>query len=173
MSKAERALFDGIHALPAFPVVLVTVDRNIMTAAAFHFYSFDPPSVMVGIRPRNLTYELIMERREFGINIPAVEQLDAVRVCGSLSGRTVDKFAEAGLTPRAGKAIDSVLIEECPVNLECRVVHQVPYGGSHTWFVGQIHTVHIAPGYAREQALMYWLGEYRAVGEVVYKAERQ
>lgn len=60
----------GIWALPSFPVVLVTVARNIMTAAAFHFYSFDPPSVMVGIMPDKYTYELISSQGEFGINIP-------------------------------------------------------------------------------------------------------
>ena len=42
-------LHDGIIALPSFPVVLVTVETNIMVAGAFHFYSFKPPSVMVGI----------------------------------------------------------------------------------------------------------------------------
>ena len=49
MLKIEKKPFYGILALPAFPVVLVTVNRNIMTASAFSFYSFKPPCVMVGI----------------------------------------------------------------------------------------------------------------------------
>jgi flavin reductase (DIM6/NTAB) family NADH-FMN oxidoreductase RutF len=173
MAKTDRDPFEGIMALPAFPVVLVTVGRNIMTAAAFSFYSFKPPSIMVGIRPESLTYELISEKGEFGINIPTLEQLNAVRLCGSVSGRKEDKFAKAGLTPKPGKAIDSVLVAECPVNLECRVVHQVPFGGSHVWFVGQIQAVHVDDDYGRDKALMYWLGEYRSVGKRVYKAERK
>ena len=76
MGKTEKDSLSGIAALPSFPVVLVTVGQNIMTAAAFHFYSFKPPSVMVGIRPKNLTFELISQKGEFGINIPAREQLD-------------------------------------------------------------------------------------------------
>jgi len=56
-------LHDGIIALPSFPVVLVTVDTNIMVAGAFHFYSFKPPSVMVGIKPEKYTYKLITEKR--------------------------------------------------------------------------------------------------------------
>jgi flavin reductase (DIM6/NTAB) family NADH-FMN oxidoreductase RutF len=173
VAKTGRESFEGIRALPAFPLVLVTVGRNIMTAAAFSFYSFKPPCVMVGIRPENLTFELISENGEFGINIPTTDQIDVARICGSVSGRTEDKFAKAGLTPQAGQAIDSALIAECPVNLECRVVHQVGFGGSHRWFVGEILAVQIEEGYARDQALMYWLSEYRSVGGVVYKVERR
>jgi flavin reductase (DIM6/NTAB) family NADH-FMN oxidoreductase RutF len=173
MGKTERDLSHGIYALPSFPVVLVTAGQNIMTAAAFHFYSFKPPSVMVGIRPENLTFELISQKGEFGINIPTKEQLDAVRVCGSVSGRKENKFEKTGLTPQKGKVIDSFLIKECPVNLECRVVHQVNYEGSHKWFIGQIEAVHIKDDYARDKALMYWLGEYREVGKVLMKIERK
>jgi len=167
MVKTERELFEGIKALPSFPVVLVTVDRNIMTAAAFHFCSLKPPCVMVGIKPGNLTFELISEKREFGINIPAKEQLDVVRICGSISGRTEDKFIKAGVTPQKGTVIDSCLIAECPVSLECRVVHEIRFEGSHRWFIGQIHAVHIDQDYTRDKALMYWLKEYRSVGQIL------
>lgn len=173
MVKTERDLLHGIYALPSFPVVLVTVSRNIMTAAAFHFYSFKPPCVMVGIRPENLTFELISREREFGINIPTREQLDIVRICGSVSGREEDKFKKAGLTPQRGKIIDSFLIEECPVNLECRVVHQIGYAGSHRWFVGRIEAVHIDQDYTRDKALMYWPTEYRRAGDILLKEKRK
>jgi flavin reductase (DIM6/NTAB) family NADH-FMN oxidoreductase RutF len=169
--KASREPFEGIWALPSFPVVLVTVGRNIMTAAAFHFYSFEPPCVMVGIRPDNLTYELIAEKQEYGINLPTTGQLEVVRLCGSVSGRDADKFERAGLTPKKGTKIDSYLIAECPVSIECRVVHEINFPGTHRWFVGQIEAAHIEAGYSREWTLMYWPREYRAVGELLLSAE--
>ena len=125
---------------------------------------------MVGIRPENLTFTLISEKREFGINIPTKEQLDIVRLCGSISGRTEDKFVRVGLTPRKGRAIDSFLIAECPVSIECHVVHEIEFRGSHRWFIGQIQAVHIEEGYTRDRALMYWLREYRSVGEVLLES---
>ncbi|UCH31401.1 MAG: flavin reductase family protein [Candidatus Bathyarchaeota archaeon] len=169
--KAEKKPFYGILALPAFPVVLVTVKRNIMTAAAFSFYSFKPPCVMVGIIPENLTCELILKEREFGINIPTKDQLDIVRICGSVSGRDEDKFEKAGLTPQEGKVISSCLIQECPVSIECLVVHEIDYLGTHRWFVGQIKVVHAEEDYTRDQALMYWPKEYRKVGDVLLKIQ--
>ncbi len=49
--KTEVAPKHGLMAILGFPIVLVTVGRNIMTAAEFSFYSYDPPCVMVGIVP--------------------------------------------------------------------------------------------------------------------------
>jgi flavin reductase (DIM6/NTAB) family NADH-FMN oxidoreductase RutF len=165
--KTERDPFEGILALPGFPVVLVSAEHNVMTAAAFSFYSFRPPCVMVGIRPETWTFSLISEKGEFGINIPSADQLEVVRLCGSVSGRERDKFARAGLTPQASTVIHSVLVAECPVSLECRVVHEVEHGGTHRWFIGEIVATHIATDYTRDHALMYWPGEYRAVGAVL------
>ena len=128
---------------------------------------------MVGIRSENLTFELITEKRDFGINIPTKEQLDIVRICGSISGRTEDKFTKAGVTPQEGRVIESFLIKECPVNLECRVVHQIKLKGSHKWFIGQIQAVHIDEDYTRDKALMYWLTEYRRVGDILLNSKRK
>jgi len=170
--KREVDPVTGMMAIPGFPIVLVTVDNNIMTAAAFSFYSFEPPCVMVGIIPKRLTFELISGKREFGINIPRADQLEIVGVCGSISGREADKFAKTGLTPMKGKVIESFLIEECPVNLECKVVHEVDFGGSHRWFIGEIKAAHINQNYTRDSALMFWAREFRRVGEVIPVEEK-
>ncbi len=167
MKIVRENLHDGIIALPSFPVVLVTVDTNIMVAGAFHFYSFKPPSVMVGIKPEKYTYELITAKKEFGINIPTKDQLDKLHICGTFSGRDGDKYQKAGLTPRQGNKIDSYIIEECPVSLECQVVHQIGYEGSHSWFIGEIREVHIDEDYTRDDALMFWLGQFRTVGQLI------
>ena len=167
--KKQGKTFDGINSLPSFPIVLVTVDKNIMTAAAFHFYSFEPPCVMVGIRPENFTYEQILKKGEFIINIPTKEQIDIVKICGSISGKNEDKFIKAGVTPHKATTVDSFFIKECPVNIECVVVHKIDYEGSHKWFIGKIQTVHIDYKYSRDQALMYWLKEYRSVGNILFK----
>ncbi|MBW6474812.1 MAG: flavin reductase family protein [Anaerolineaceae bacterium] len=171
MKIIEEKLINGIWALPSFPVVLVTVGHNIMTAAAFHFYSFKPPSVMVGIIYDNYTNQLINEYNEFGINIPTTDQIEIVRICGSVSGREgVDKYSLAGITPVSGVKIKSSLIKDCRLNLECEVVHKVDYPGSHQWFIGEVKAVHKDENYSREQALMFWGREYRKVGEFLERA---
>jgi flavin reductase (DIM6/NTAB) family NADH-FMN oxidoreductase RutF len=138
MKRLKKDLSAGIWALPSFPVVLVTARENAMTAGAFHFYSFVPPSLIVGIMPDKYTHGLITEHGDFGINIPTADQIRAVRICGSLSGRDVpDKLARAGLSPFDGAVIESYLIKECPLNIECKVVHTLEYESSHQRFVGR------------------------------------
>jgi len=170
MKEQLTDLSEGIAMLPSFPIVLVTVGSNIMTAAAFHFYSFQPPSVMVGIVPQRYTYELIVSNQEFGVNIPTKEQLPLVRTCGSVSGRDVDKYARAGVTPFRGNKIESCLIRECPLNLECKVVHQIAYEGTHRWFIGEIQAVHVDQTYRHDGSLMFWSGQYRRVGALLQEA---
>lgn len=167
MKIVRDNLFDGITALPSFPVIFVTVEKNIMVAAAFHFYSFKPPSVMVGIKPEKYTYELISSMKEFAINIPNKDQLEKIHICGSVSGRNEDKYEKSSFTSQKGEKIDSYIIKECPVNLECKVVHEISYEGSHKWFIGEIKSVHIDDKYSRSNALMFWLGQFRSVGEII------
>ncbi len=58
-------------------------------------------------------------------------------ICGTKSGRDVDKFEATGMTARPALKVKPPLIEECIVNMECEVTHAVDVG-SHTIFVGRI-----------------------------------
>ncbi len=167
MKNTHKSLMNGIKSLPAFPVVLVTIGENIMVAAAFHFYSFNPPSVMIGIKPEKYSFELIKEKMEFAINIPTVDQLNEVKICGNVSGKTEDKYKLSEFTRQRSNKIDSYIIKECLVNLECSVVHEINYDGSHRWFIGEIQEVHIDKAYRRSDALMFWLGQFRGLGGII------
>ncbi|MFX0181881.1 MAG: flavin reductase family protein [Candidatus Hodarchaeota archaeon] len=166
--KKEVLPLDGILSFPGFPLVLVCVKNNIITVAAVSFFSFkNPPMVMIGIVPKRFSYELIKETMDYSINIPTPNFMKEIKYCGSKSGRDVDKFAETTLTPMKAKKITSVLIKECPVSLECKVVHIINLGGTHVWFVGEVVAAHKMENYNRSQAIMYWPREYRKVGEVL------
>lgn len=95
------------------------------------------------------------------------KELEKVKICGSISGNNINKYDKAGLTAKKGDVIDSLLVADCPVNLECKVVHEVEYNGSHRWFIGEIQAVHIKDNYVRDDALMFWLGQFRTVGDII------
>ncbi len=159
----------GITALPCFPAVLVTVGKNIISVAAFSFCSFEPPMLMIGLKPRNYSYELLIKGEDFGVNIPGYTQADLVSYCGSVSGRDTDKYTRAGITPLKPQRIKSLLIKECPVNIECTKLSRIDTGGSHIWFTGKIEAVFMEEDYNAEDALMFWLGRYRRVGSIIEK----
>lgn len=122
------------------PTVLVSCGRgsraNIITLAWVSPVSIDPPMVAISVAPPRHSHGLISRGREFAVNVPSPRILDAVWYCGTRSGRDVDKFDGAGLTPAAPRAIDTPLVEECFAHIECRVVKAAAVG-DHTLFVGE------------------------------------
>jgi flavin reductase (DIM6/NTAB) family NADH-FMN oxidoreductase RutF len=167
--KREISLKDGRLEFPAFPVVLVTVGENIIAIGLIHVFSFTPPKIGIGVHPKRHSHQLLEKIKDFGVNIPTKELVEKVNICGTVSGRSVDKFKETGLTKMKPKIIKSVLINECPVNLECDKVERLSFKGSHDWFVGEVVATHKEENYEREKALSYWVKEYRVMGDLVLK----
>mgnify|MGYP001046307490 CR=1 FL=1 len=169
MRKSEKSPREGIYAFPPFPVVLVTVRDSIVTVGAVHLFSFNPPMYQIGIIPKSYSYELLEEAKEFIINIPTKGQIEILEFCGTTSGRDVDKFQKLGLTPQRGKIVEAMLIKECPVNIECKVLRKIDLGGSHIWFIGKIVAVHMDKNYDKLATVAYGLErKYREVGKVIY-----
>jgi len=130
------------------PVVLATSGdlggrKNIITLAWTGVVNSEPPMVSISVRPARYSHDLIAQTGEFVVNIPKADHLEAVKLCGSASGRTTDKFAATGLSAVPATEVRAPLIAECPVNLECRV-KQVISLGSHDLFLGEIVAVHVS-----------------------------
>jgi len=160
---------DAEDAFSGFPVVLGTVSGkkdNIITLAMCHVFSFDPPYLGVGIAPRRHSHGLFKASKDFAVNIPSRKMLKAVKVCGSKSGRRVDKFEASGLTKEKAKKIRAPLIAECPVNIECVKVKEIE-AGDHTWFVGEIVAARANPAYQKNKDMLLYWGEYRTIGRLV------
>jgi flavin reductase (DIM6/NTAB) family NADH-FMN oxidoreductase RutF len=168
MTKEELSASDAQDEFSGFPVVLGTVggDRdNIITLAMCHVFSFTPPLIGVGIAPKRFSYGLFRASEDFAINIPDKSMLRAVEICGSKSGRKVDKFEAAGLTKERATKVSAPLVAECPVNIECVKRHEME-AGDHTWFVGEIVAARRRSDQQKRDMLLYW-GDYRTIGELV------
>lgn len=128
------------------PVVLVTaVDgegkANIITLAWAGQACSDPPCVTIAIRPQRFSHGLVVASGEFVVNVPGEGLLESADLCGTVSGRRADKFEETGFTAVPATKVSAPLIEECPVNLECKVIHTLSLG-VHDLFVGEIVAAH-------------------------------
>jgi flavin reductase (DIM6/NTAB) family NADH-FMN oxidoreductase RutF len=83
------------------------------------------PFLTVAVRRSRYTYGLITETGEFSVCLPAKGMEDALKVCGTKSGRDMDKFKELGLTAVKGYEIRVPHILECPVHYECKVDYKI------------------------------------------------
>ncbi len=107
---------------------------NIMSATWVFPLSMDPPLFGVSVSPKRHSFQMIKEGKAFGINIPGADLEEAVKICGTKSGRDCDKFAEAKLTREGGTRVP--LIAECLASIECELVDSIGLG-DHTVFVGK------------------------------------
>lgn len=140
--KSEVSMADAFRLLHPRNTVLLTCTGkdskpNVLTLTWATPTSHSPPLVAVSISPKRYSHRLIEESGEFTINIPTMEIIDKVLKCGRVSGRSVDKFSEAGLTPVPGERVKAPMIRECVAHLECKVVDKVT-PGDHTLFVGEV-----------------------------------
>jgi flavin reductase (DIM6/NTAB) family NADH-FMN oxidoreductase RutF len=128
----------------AFPVpvwVVGTYDAggrpNVMTASWAGICCSKPPCLNVSLRKATYSFAALMERRAFTVSIPSVDQAKEADYFGKASGRDADKFAATGLTAARSDLVDAPYVEEFPLVLECRILHDLEIG-LHTLFVGEI-----------------------------------
>ena len=124
------------------PVWIVgTYDRggkpNIMAAAWVGVCCSEPPCVAVSLRKATYTYGNIQHRKAFTVSLPPAEYVKETDYCGIASGKDVDKFAAARLTPVKSELVDAPYVQEFPLVLECRLLHTIEIG-LHTQFIGEI-----------------------------------
>jgi flavin reductase (DIM6/NTAB) family NADH-FMN oxidoreductase RutF len=81
------------------------------------------PIWTVLVRPSRYTYRGIEHSGCFSVNVPGEDLGYACAVCGSRSGRDIDKFDEAELVHEKGSAVLAPVVGQCPVVYECQVVH--------------------------------------------------
>jgi flavin reductase (DIM6/NTAB) family NADH-FMN oxidoreductase RutF len=172
LMKKELPIAEGLRQLPIRPIYLVSCEhngkKNIITVGMFAFFSGKPSLVGVGLAPSRYSYDLIRQSGEYVVNVVDEKLMEAVRVCGEKSGREVNKFEMAKLTPEKGTKVNAPLIGESPVSIECKVVKEVEVG-DHVWFIGEVLAVHVREGYTWSDGLMLkWIGQeafYFKVGE--------
>lgn len=123
------------------------------------------PAFTVYVRESRYTKELLDKTGEFTISVPLGEiDPEINRICGTLSGRDIDKVKEAKLTLEEAEVNHTPGIKEYPLTIECKVLYvqdqvenQIPAGildrmypkdaegkrDLHTAYIGQIVDAYI------------------------------
>jgi flavin reductase (DIM6/NTAB) family NADH-FMN oxidoreductase RutF len=76
-----------------------------------------------------------------------VRKVDA---CGVLSGKGTDKFSSMGWKQVPAQKVKPPLIDECPVQMECKVKEIVSLG-SHDLFLSEIVALHVKEEVQKEK----------------------
>ncbi|WP_345205567.1 flavin reductase family protein [Chryseobacterium ginsengisoli] len=147
------------------PIALAsTVDKNgeinLSPFSFFNMFSTVPPILIFSPSRRvrdnttKHTLENVLETSEVVIgtvNFPIVQQIS---LASTEYGDGVNEFIKSGLTMKDADLVKPKLIEECPVNFECKVLEVKPLGdqgGAGNLVICEVQKIHIREEYLDEQ----------------------
>ena len=148
---------------------------NALTIAWTGILNTIPPKTYISVRPERYSYNLIKDSGEFVINLPTEKIVKAVDYCGCRTGAKEDKLAKCGLTVSPSVKISAPMIDQSPVNLECKVT-DIVHLGSHDMFIADIVGVNVDESLLDENGKLhlskaglcaYAHGEYFALGKQI------
>ncbi|MDP4087926.1 MAG: flavin reductase family protein [Bacillota bacterium] len=121
----EKAM-ENLHKRGAFLTTQNGDKVNTMTISWGNVgYEWGKPIFTVMVRQSRYTHELIENSGEFTVCVPVGDKMrKALGICGSKSGRDIDKFQAAGIALKDGKVTDTPVIANCDYNYECRIVYK-------------------------------------------------
>lgn len=83
------------------------------------------PIFVVYVRESRYTKALLDKNGEFTVNVSLADpDKEIISLCGTKSGRDMDKIAHLGLTLEDSDTISVPGIKEMPLTLECRVIYK-------------------------------------------------
>ena len=178
----SKELWKPGNMLYPVPAVMVSCKSgnetaNIVTVAWAGTVCSDPAMVSISVRPDRYSHHIILESREFVINLVTEKLTRACDWCGVRSGRDYDKFKEMNLHEYYSDLMETPAIEESPVNIWCRVT-KIEELGSHDMFIAKVAGVTVDDAYmdakgrfALEKTglITYSHGEYYGLGKKLGK----
>jgi flavin reductase (DIM6/NTAB) family NADH-FMN oxidoreductase RutF len=180
----SKTLMDPKNLFYPKPVFLIGANidgkPNFMVVATGCAACADPPMVCISMRPRNYTLKGIRQTLTFSINLPSADLIRETDYCGLVSGSEVNKVKVCQFKIFYGRLGNAPLIEQCPVNVECRVVNILDLG-SHSLIIGNIQETYVSdeclidktPDFNKINPLIYTqslIKQYHTLGAVTAQA---
>jgi flavin reductase (DIM6/NTAB) family NADH-FMN oxidoreductase RutF len=143
MEKQKMGAFNYIYPLPAILLgANVNGKPNFTTLGNCGIVSMSPCTVYVSSQKNHYTNIGIKATGVFSINIPSIQLVEKTDYCGLVSGYQTDKSSI--FTTFYGE-IGVPMIEECPVNLECKVIKVIEINNMEM-FIGEVIQSYIDQG---------------------------
>lgn len=122
-----------------YPMPTTLVGANVNGKANYitlaHVGMADPACLFLSMSKRHHTNAGIKDNGTFSVNIPSVDMVKATDYCGLVSGKDFDKASL--FDTFYGKLGTAPMIQECLINMECRLVQTVDFR-NHEIFIGEV-----------------------------------
>jgi len=111
----------------AFLVVKGKEQANVMTIGwALCGVVWRRPTMMVAVRTSRFTHKLIEQADSFTVAFPGDDRKKELNLCGSKSGRDMDKFKECGFATAPSRKVSTPVLKIPGYHFECRILYKTP-----------------------------------------------
>lgn len=132
--KVEKYIPEIASALRNHGALLVSGKEppNIMAISwgSVGFF-WSKPVFIVAVRRMRHSYKLIEDSGVFTVNVARKDMQNEIMKIAVVSGRDVDKFNEFHLHPVKAKSVDTYIVGDCGLHLECRVLYKSHIDGDN------------------------------------------
>jgi flavin reductase (DIM6/NTAB) family NADH-FMN oxidoreductase RutF len=161
MAKLALGAHTYLYPLPVVVVGALVDDKPTwMTIAYCGVVQHKPPMIEIASNRHHFTNHGIKETGSFSVNLPSSDMVELVDHIGLVSGVREDKSDL--FTAFYGTLGNAPMAEECPINLECKLVDTLDWGGTNEVFIGEI-----VESYAVDRYVTDGLPDIRAIQPMV------
>jgi len=134
---------------------------NFLTIAYCGIVQHSPAMISVTLGKSHYTNAGIKENATFSVNIPSADMVVITDYVGMHSGRDTDKSCLFSVF--YGELKTAPMINETPLNLECRLIKTLDFGGTNEIFIGEI-----VQGYADEKVLNAAIPDIQKLNPIIF-----
>lgn len=123
----EKYILETLKVMENSGVFLVSGNNppNLMTLGWGAFGNiWNRPVIITPVRYTRYTYDLLEKYHEFTISVPRKDLSNALLRCSQMTGRNTDKFKELHLHPTRTRMINTYIVADCGLHLECKVLYK-------------------------------------------------
>ena len=114
---------------------------NIIGIGWWTFANNKPRVMVISVGNKRQSYRNLKEVGEFVACFPPENQANGAWLCGTKSGKKIDKFSETGFEMISLNSVKPPMIGGSIVAYACRVTNQVEIT-DHTLFIGEVLEIH-------------------------------
>jgi flavin reductase (DIM6/NTAB) family NADH-FMN oxidoreductase RutF len=137
--------------IPPVPAILLTVngrpgDPDEISVLWSFVVNGNPPQVGVSTEHAHVAGDLIRMHGEFVLNVPTAAIVDAFDIVDMNSSKIADKFKMSGLTRGKAAKVNAPIVEESPIQVECRVFNIIDVPPIRTVFLAEVVATNVLEG---------------------------
>lgn len=140
--------------VPRLTVLVTTMDKNGRAdVAPFSFVSpisFDPPLLMVAVGTNKHSYQNIIQKKEFVVNIPTEKMIEKIWIAGEPWSAEASKIERAGLQTEKSEKVGPPRLKECVANIEC-YLEEAKKAGDHVLVIGKVIEINVNEEYLDDE----------------------